>query len=775
MARRRKTRAEARARYYIRSKADQRGWDVEHVDRGGDTVEENEIVAQFPEIGLGLNKPDFLMCLGGEPAVVVEAKNEADKLDQAIGEAVGYAEEINAAGRHRVVVAVGAAGTEDTGFDVAVRFRADATWVPLESLGYELTAFPSRAEVELAIAAGDGTTAVTVPEQSEFVGAAIEMSGILRRAKVEAPLRPKVIGAIVMAMYEGSIDIAPANVLASVNELAESAIERSRGMSARTKALLIETLRLTTADLDRLAPSIGRIVTILRRLNIRAVLQTDTDFLGMFYEAFLRYGYDNKALGIVFTPRHITRLCVDLVGVRATDQVIDVASGTGGFLVAAFDKMMAESPSSESMRKVKDSIYGFEINPTVWALSVLNMFFRGDGKSHMERGDCLTPTSRKSVRRDFTRAFLNPPFSQEDEPEVDFIDAALDALEPEGMLAAVVKAGIFADNRNRRWRERFLKRHTLVGVISLPDDLFYPTAAPTSIVIAKAHVPHAADELSFMARVWNDGFEKLKSKRVERPGSQLPQITAAFQAFRDGDPVDLDLAVLVDASRLADGAEWSPQEYLPQPHATEGELEAAQEAVLRSVFQAVGRFPDLSDEALEDFAEAWTELPDLPVAGSGPVSYYFAVRQGRSTGEKNYADGATAYVSSGDSSNSIVRLVAEAEEESFSGGVIAVTAFGSAVIQPWPFMARGNGGSAVRVLVPRFDMTVSELVWFAAQINLHRWRFFYARQAIKGRITRLVIEAPPERLADDDTSIAEKIESVRVLLDRVSRVDLQTA
>jgi type I restriction enzyme M protein len=770
MVRRKKTRAEARARYYIRSEADQRGWDVGHVDSGGDTVEENEIVAQFPKIGLGLNKPDFLMCLGGEPAVVVEAKNEAGKLDHAIAEAIGYADEINAAGRHRVVVAVGAAGTEDTGFDVAVRFRARETWVPLESLGYELTAFPSRAEVELAIAVGDGTTAVTVPEQSEFVDAAIELSGILRKAKVEAPLRPKVIGAIVMAMYEGDIDITPDNALASVNELSESGIERSRGMSAETKTLLIETLRLTTADLDRLAPSIGRIVTILRRLNIRAVLQTDTDFLGMFYEAFLRYGYDNNALGIVFTPRHITRLCVDLIGVDATDRVIDVASGTGGFLVAAFDKMMAGSPSPEAVRKVKDSIYGFEINPTVWALSVLNMFFRGDGKSHMERGDCLAPASRKSISRKFTRAFLNPPFSQEDEPEVDFIDAALDALEPEGMLAAVVKAGIFADDRNKDWREKFLRHHTLVGVISLPEDLFYPTAAPTSIVIAKAHIPHAADGLSFMARVWNDGFEKLKSRRVERTGSQLPKIMTAFHAFQDGDPVNLDLAILVDASRLVRGAEWSPQEYLPQPHATEAELGAAQEAVLRSVFQAVGRFPELADEALEDFTEAWAQLTDLPVAGSEPVSYYFDVRQGKSTGEKNYADGGTAYVSSGDASNSIVRLVAEAEEESFFDGAIAVTAFGSAALQPWPFMARGNGGSAVRILVPRFNMTVSELVWFAAQINLHRWRFFYARQAIKGRITRLVVESPPTRLADDDTSIAEKVESVRDLLDSVSRI-----
>ncbi|HEV3318294.1 MAG TPA: N-6 DNA methylase [Solirubrobacteraceae bacterium] len=769
MAGRKRIRAEARARYYMRAEAEQRGWDLRHPDEGGDTVEENEIAAQFPKIGLGLRKPDFLMCLAGEPAVVVEAKNEAGKLNLAISEAVDYADEINVADHHRVLVAIGAAGTEETGFDIAVRYLSGDEWVPLTSNGYELTAFPSRAEIELALAADDGTTAVTVPGQTEFVDAAIELSSILRKAKVEAPLRPKVIGAIVMAMYEGDIDPSAENALASVNDLAEAGIEESRDMSADTKKLLIETLRLTTADFDRLAPSIGRIVRILRRLNIRSVLHTDTDFLGMFYEAFLRYGYDNNALGIVFTPRHITRYCVELIGAGPTDRVIDVASGTGGFLVAAFDQMMSGSPPPETVRKVKSSIYGFEINPTVWALSVLNMAFRGDGKSHMERGDCLAAEARGSARRSFTRAFLNPPFSQEDEPEVDFIDAALDALEPEGLLAAVVKAGIFADDRNKLWRERFLKRHTLLGVISLPEDLFYPTAAPTSIVLARAHVPHMQDRKSFMARIWNDGFEKLKSRRVERAGSQLPEVGAAFHGFQEGRPVNSNLAVLVDADRLAGGAEWSPQEYLPQPHPTTAERDAAQEAVLRSMFQAVVRFPDLADETLEDFAEPWESLPDLPVRASHPISHFFDVQQGKSMGEKNYTDGPTPYISSGDASNSIVRPVAEVYEESFAHGAITVTAFGTAALQPWPFMARGNGGSAVRVLLPRFNMSTSEMVWFAAQINLHRWRFFYARQAIKGRITRLVVESPPERLADDGATIAERVESVHDLLESVVR------
>ena len=137
-----------------------------------------------------------------------------------------------------------------------------------------------------------------------------------------------------MALYQGDVDKSQDESLNSINTLLSDAINESVDLSESKKDRLAESLRLLGADYDRLSPYIAKVVHLLRGLNIRAVLQTDTDFLGLFYEAFLRYGYDNNALGIVFTPRHITRFCVDLIDARPTDKVIDIACGTGGFLVA---------------------------------------------------------------------------------------------------------------------------------------------------------------------------------------------------------------------------------------------------------------------------------------------------------------------------------------------------------------------------------------------------------------------------------------------------------
>ena len=690
--------------------------------------------------------------------MVVETKSAATQIDAAIADATQYADTINAAGRYSIRVAVGVAGQDDTGYRVVVYFMAGRSWRPLRSYGAELTNIPAPSEVERALVADDGTTHVAIPSQAEYIDAAVDLSHVLRASKVEAPLRPKVVGAMVLAMSAGEIDTTADRALESVHELCAAAVADAVDLAVERREELIDALRLSGADFNRFAQAIDRVVNILRRLNVRAVMQTEADFLGTFYEVFLRYGYDNKALGIVFTPRHITRFCIELTGISPTDRVIDVACGTGGFLVSAFDRMMAQvGTSPRTVVKIKRSLYGLDTNPTVWALAMLNMFFRGDGKSNVVRGSCFDEAQRAAVREQFTRAYLNPPFSQEGEPERDFIDASLDALEPGGELAVVVKAGIFADDEHHNWRQELSRRHTPLAVISLPEDLFYPTAAPTSILVVRAHHPLLDDARVLMARVWNDGFERLKNRRVERDGSQLPAAAEAFSLVTKGLDPGTPLATAIEGRVLRNGAELSPQEWLPQPDSLQEEIATLESDVVASIMRAVAFFEALTDVVLDDFVTAWRDLPDLPLAKRGPVTDFFHVLNGRSIGEKHYNDGPFPYISSGDTSNSIIRLVESEESEIFTDGGITVTAFGQAYVQPWPFIGRGNGGSSVRVLVPKFNMTVRELIWFTAQINAQRWRFFYARMAIKSRLKRLTIRSPDERRLDQTTRLADRV------------------
>ncbi len=755
-------RAESRCRYLIRNIASHKGWDPRHPQKGGDFLEEQEIEDFFPDCGLEGTKPDFLVCKKKLPILVVEAKNEIGKIDDAVREAIAYADLMNQRGRYVIKIAIGVAGEEDHGYLFRSFFWDGKTWKTLTAKGYEITSFPSVFEVNGAIVTNNAATEVSVPKISDYIDTAIELSSILRSAKIEPSLRPKVLGAVITALYWGEIDLEEGKELDSINQLVAAAIRSTEHFEQNKKDQLMETLKLSIGDYNRLADQIGKIVFLLKNLNIKSILQTDTDFLGLLYEAFIRYGYDNNSLGIVFTPRHITRYCAELIDVTAKDKVIDLACGSGGFLVASFDRMVKTAKKMGiPFEIVRESLYGFDTNPTVWSLAALNMFFRGDGKSQIENASCFEEKSRTSVKNKFTKALLNPPFSQKDEPERDFISAAMDALQTMGLMAVVVKSGIFADDDNDPWRKGFLKKHTVLGMISLPGDLFYPTAIDTTIMIGQAHRPQSKKDQVFMAKIWNDGFKKLKGKRVEAAGSQLPEVLEQFQKFLQGKTVKSELVMIISASKLLEeGAEFSPEQYLPQPDFPCSVQNLYIEHITRSILTASVCIEELSDEVIDGFPVFAEDLPDLAYGDHGTIETFFTVLVGRSAGESNYLAGSCPYISSGDPQNSVIRLVNDVSGEVFEKGAITVTCFGQACVQPWRFMARGNGGSAVRVLIPKFKMTYAELAWFAAQINMQRWRFFYGRMAIKKRLMQLKIKAPAQKLVDGPHSIAEKIRTL---------------
>ena len=186
----RNTGAESRCRYLIREIAQQKGWNTKHPQRGGHFLEEQEIAAYFPNSGLGLTKPDFIVCRNYCPLIVVEAKNEINKIDDAVSEAIEYAEAINSHGTYRVSIVTGVAGEEDNGYLFRTLFYDGNAWIPLSAYGFELTSFPSVGEVNIALETNNGATEVSIPQLSEYITSAISLSSILRSAKIEPSLRP---------------------------------------------------------------------------------------------------------------------------------------------------------------------------------------------------------------------------------------------------------------------------------------------------------------------------------------------------------------------------------------------------------------------------------------------------------------------------------------------------------------------------------------------------------------------------------------------------------
>jgi len=751
-------RAEARTRYYTREEAERLGWDVRHPSKGGRFLEEQELVDYFPTLKavLGQERPDFAT-IGGDGKLrgVIECKGNSDDLDRAVSEAREYAETINKVRGFDVRLAVGIAGTPDRFVRTRGLFRCDREWIPLQSHGFPLTQLPTVSELQVALENNNGTTDVQLPDEREFFDAAIKISRILRLARIEEAVRPKVIGAIILALFRGDFALDEEVVLEHINSNVKATVGTFKDVPPKRREFLTQTLTLSTES-DRLRSAIPDVVNQLDRLNVRSIMRSGVDFLGSFYETFLRYGQDSKKLGVVFTPRHITRFCAELVNTELGMTVYDPASGTGGFLVAAFDRMMSEATTDKARAVVKSSLYGADTNPTVWALAILNMFFRGDGKSYIAYGSCFDQTWTEK----FDRVLMNPPFSQEGEPETMFVDHALENLRPGGQLAVVIKTNVLVDSDLKSWREDLVANHHVMGVISLPQELFYPTAAPTSILIVKAHSPDLKRG-TFLARIQNDGYRISKKRRIAAEGSQLPETGRLFGRYINSKKIDTvpNFAMIAKREQIENGEEICAEKWLPSASFNKVDSERGYQELMRQMSLAVVNNPDVIDELLD--SEWYSSAPnsDRPMETTA-LDDWFDISTGRSSGVDGYPGGTVPYISSGDIYNGIVDLVSPPESEIYDSPHLTVSAFGQAYLQPWRFCARGNGGSAVRVLNPKFRMSLADLMWIAAQINAQRWRFHYGRMATVARLKSLQVDPPAEGLREI-TDLATRLRSFR--------------
>ena len=183
----------------------------------------------------------------------------------------------------------GVAGSPDRRIYTRTRFRRNGTWRDLESFGFPLTQLPTLGETDVAIQRADGTTDVQLPDEREFFDAAISISNILRLAKIEEAKRPVVIGSVILALWQGDLSLQRSTVLNQINANVQSAIDNFPDIRNLQRRQLVGVLTLG-ADAQGLENHIEGVVHQLEHLNIRSIMRSGVDFLGQFYETFLRYG-----------------------------------------------------------------------------------------------------------------------------------------------------------------------------------------------------------------------------------------------------------------------------------------------------------------------------------------------------------------------------------------------------------------------------------------------------------------------------------------------------
>lgn len=124
------------------------------------------------------------------------------------------------------------------------------------------------------------------------------------------------------------------------------------------------------------------------------------------------------------------------------------------------------------------------------------------------------------------------------------------------------------------------------------------------------------------------------------------------------------------------------------------------------------------------------------------IDIFFNIQKCQSVNLESYTQGEIPFVSNTTLNNGVVKYVNVVSEKEIIKKVpcIAVNGFGFATIQTKPFIGSGNGGVYITALVPKKEMSIIELSYYAGQINLQSWRFSYGRRAIKHRLLQLVLK-----------------------------------
>jgi len=586
------------------------GWDVRNPGRhpSGQVYTQTECHAQpAVKAALGLDRPENIVKITDTIFWVIEAKRTRKELDKAVAEAESYAEAINEGGVIKALFVSGVAGNRTDSYLVRTRFMIDGKYRSITFNGKNITSLISPEVARTVMESGPDIRDVPVDENL-FLLKAEKINQILHLGAINKDYRARVMAALLLALVDESLpdmDASPAVLIKDINNRAEEVLTR------QSKAEFYEYVRLALpAAKDnhiKFKAALVQTMQELQNLNIRSAMDSGTDVLGKFYEVFLKYGNGAKEIGIVLTPRQITRFAVDVLNVTDHDIVYDPCCGTAGFLIAAFDFVKKSYNAAQVNRFKKNNLFGVDQDSAVVSLAVVNMIFRGDGKNNIVEGNSF---SKNLIRRStasgvtaryakhaptaaetaVTRVLMNPPFAlrSDDEKEYKFIDAALRQMQDSGLLfsvlpySAMVKSGDY-----QFWREQILEKNTLLSVITFPPDLFYPVGVHTVGVFIKKGAPHPAAQNVLWIRAINDGFIKVKGKRLASPRAKndFPVIAPTMKAFvaNPSHPVNniLQFQKACPIDRSDPLLELVAENYLDEKPPTNAEIAAGIEAVMR--------------------------------------------------------------------------------------------------------------------------------------------------------------------------------------------------
>lgn len=309
--------------------------------------------------------------------------------------------------------------------------------------------------------------------------------------------------------------------------------------------------------------------------GIDAIPMEDRDTKGDVYEYMLSKIASAGQNGQFRTPRHIIELMVAMTEPTPDDVIVDPASGTCGFLVAAAEYLRDHhgdlfTDPAKTRHFHEELFNGYDFDSTMLRIGSMNMQLHGVQNPDVSYKDSLAQEHAGDIEA-YSLVLANPPFAgsldyestakdllqvvKTKKTELLFLALFLRLLKPGGRAAVIVPDGVLfgSTKAHKELRRILVEDQKLDGIVSLPSGVFKPYAGVSTAILLFTKTNSGGTDHVWFYDLQADG-RSLDDKRTplladdklgvtaeltddEHEKNNLPDVLARWQQ-RDGEETD---------------------------------------------------------------------------------------------------------------------------------------------------------------------------------------------------------------------------------------------